>query len=277
MAIKLMFITNDPEMARKAEKSGADRIFIDLEINGKLERQGHLDTVISRHSMSDVPKVKAVLEKSELLVRVNPLFEGSKREIDEAVEHGADVVMLPMFKTVEEVEQFVEYVNKRAKICLLMETPQAMVRIHDIVNVKGIDEIHIGLNDLHLGLGLDFMFELLDSGIVEYLSDVIKSKEITFGFGGIARVGEGLLPAEKIIREHVRLGSEIAILSRTFHKRADSIEELNDSLDFREEIQKIRAIERDAQNFTKEQFDENRMEIKKCVDHIAKLMRENKK
>ena len=58
MALKLMYITNNIDIAKIAEKSGVDWIFIDLEINGKEERQGHLDTVISRHSIEDVKKIK---------------------------------------------------------------------------------------------------------------------------------------------------------------------------------------------------------------------------
>lgn len=78
MALKLMYITNDERIAKIAEDSGVDWVFIDLEINGKEQRQGHLDTVISRHSIRDVSKIKKVLSKSQLLVRVNPIFEGSR-------------------------------------------------------------------------------------------------------------------------------------------------------------------------------------------------------
>jgi hypothetical protein len=73
MALKLMYITNNEYVARIAEKSGVDIIFIDLEINGKHQRQGHLDTVISKHSISDISKVKSVLSKAKLLVRINPI------------------------------------------------------------------------------------------------------------------------------------------------------------------------------------------------------------
>jgi len=76
MALNLMYITNDPKIAEIAENSGVDWIFIDLEINGKEERQGHLDTVISRHHIDDVKNIKNVLKNSKLLVRVNPIYEG---------------------------------------------------------------------------------------------------------------------------------------------------------------------------------------------------------
>ena len=107
MALKLMYITNNVSVAKIAEDSGVDWIFIDLEINGKDQRQGHLDTVISRHSIEDVKRIAGVLSESDLLVRVNPIYEGSKDEIDRVISDGADLVMLQFFKAKKEVEAFV--------------------------------------------------------------------------------------------------------------------------------------------------------------------------
>ena len=45
-------------------------------------------------------------------------YNSSKEEIDEAIEAGADLLMLPYFKTAEEVQTFVKYVNGRAKTVL---------------------------------------------------------------------------------------------------------------------------------------------------------------
>jgi len=214
-----MYITNKEEIAQIAEKSGVDWIFIDLEINGKVERQGHLDTVISRHHIEDVKKVKQALTKSKLLVRVNPIYDGSEEEINTVINDGADIVMLPFFKSKEEVSKFIGYVNGRATTCFLCETPEAVKKIDDILSVKGIDLMHIGLNDLHLGYGMKFMFELLANGTVEMLCNKIKEKGISYGFGGIAQLGQGTLPAENIITEHYRLGSTMAILSRGFFSK----------------------------------------------------------
>ena len=60
------------------------------------------------------------------------------------------------------------------------------------------------------------MFELLADGTVEELCLKSKRKGIPYGFGGIASLGKGMLPSESIIREHYRLGSTCAILSRSF-------------------------------------------------------------
>ena len=267
--LTLMYITNDCSVAKIAERSGVDRIFIDLEINGKEERQGHLDTVISKHDINDVRKIKEVLCNAELLVRVNPIYEDSKKEIDSVITQGADIVMLPYFKTVNEVEQFIEIVNGRAKVCLLCETPDAVEEIDNILKLKGIDEIHIGLNDLHLGYKMKFMFELLADGTVEKLCKKFKEAGIKYGFGGIARVGAGELPAEMIIREHYRLGSTMAILSRSFC----NTKILNDKKEieeiFKTGIKAIREVESEAKEYSNKEFEKNKKNIQKVVNKIV--------
>ena len=230
MALKLMYITNNPDVARIAEEAGVDRIFVDMEYIGKADRQGGMDTVQSRHTAEDVRNLRSVVKKAQLMVRINPMHSGtaeyssSKEEIEAVIEAGADVIMLPYFKTVEEVKLFVEIVGGRAKTFPLVETPEAVAAIGEILAVHGIDEIHVGLNDLSLGLGRKFMFELLSDGTIEELSKKFKAAGIPFGFGGIASLGRGILPSEYVVREHYRLGSTATILSRSFcnvHKIQD--------------------------------------------------------
>lgn len=274
MALKLMYITNQEEIAKIAENSGVDWIFIDLEINGKDVRQGHLDTVISRHRIDDVKKIKKVLTKSELLVRVNPIHVGSKNEIDKVIKDGADIVMLPFFKTKEEVELFINYVNGRSKVCLLCETSQAVENIDSILTVQGIDFIHIGLNDLHLSYNMKFMFELLANGTVEMLCKKFESREILYGFGGIAQLGQGTLPAENIIAEHYRLGSNMAILSRSFcnTKKSSDIEMVEEI--FRYGINEIRGFEDQLMWKGKSFFVENQ---KIVTDKVMEIVYTNTK
>ena len=222
MFLKLMYITNRPDVALIAEQAGVDRIFIDMEYIGKADRQGGMDSVQNHHTVDDVKAIRSVLTKSDLLVRVNPIHEetadycSSKDEIDEVIQAGADIVMLPFFKTVEEVQRFINIVDGRVKTMLLMETPEAADLVDKIIAVPDIDEIHLGINDMSLGYGKKFMFELLSDGTVEKLCLKFKLAGIPFGFGGIASIGTGQLPAEAILKEHYRLGSSMVILSRSF-------------------------------------------------------------
>lgn len=253
MALKMMYITKDPEIARIAEEAGVDRIWVDLEYIGKALRQGGLDTVQSHHTIEDIKVIHAAINRAELQVRVNPIHEAtadygdSRSEIEAAIAAGADRLMLPYFKTVEEVETFLRLVGGRVRNNLLLETPEAVERVDEILALPGIDEIHIGLNDLSLGYGKPFLFDLLADGTVERLCLKFREAGISYGFGGVASLGRGLLPAEYVIREHYRLGSTRVILSRSFCNR-----ELNADLDegriaFTSRMRQIRAFERECE------------------------------
>ena len=143
MALTLMYITNNPITAQIAQKAGVDRIWVDMEYIGKEERQGGMDTVKSHHTIDDIKRLRPVVKTSELLVRVNPLhnatkdYSNSKEEIESTIQAGADVVMLPMFQTAFDAEQFVKYIDGRAKVQLLLETAEAVENIDDIFTVAG--------------------------------------------------------------------------------------------------------------------------------------------
>lgn len=149
MSLKLMYITNNPEVARIAETAGVDRIFIDMEYIGKSKRQGGMDTVQSYHTVDDVKKIRSVITKSEVMVRVNPIHDATKEygssedEINAVIDAGADLVMLPYFTSVEEVKRFVNIVNGRARVFPLFESKEALSKIDEILGIPGIDEAHM--------------------------------------------------------------------------------------------------------------------------------------
>ncbi len=263
--MEFILITNNSEIASYAEECGVERIMVDLEIIGKKERQSNRDTLISNHTIEDVDRLRNTLKKSKLQVRVNPIYQESEKEINEVISRGAEIVMLPMFKYRWEVEKFVSIVNGKAKVSLLLETPQALVRVDEILQVEGIDEVYIGLNDLHLLMGLDFMFELLSGGIVEYLANKIKKKGIPFGFGGIARLGTGIINASLILSEHVRLGSSMVILSRSFHGRAKTLNELKSQIDLKSEMEKLRSYYSYLSKLSEEELFINKEKINQAV------------
>lgn len=276
MSMTLMYITNNTEVAKIAQKAGVDRIWVDMESLDKELRQGGMDTVQSSHTIEDIKKIRPVVTDALLQVRINHIHENSKEEIEQTIQAGADVIMLPYFKTREEVEKFVEYVDGRAITIALVETKEAYENIDDILEVKGIDEIHIGLNDLHLAYGQNFMFELLVDGKVHSLAEKIKAKGIKFGFGGIARVGYGTLPAEHIITEHYALGSQMAILSRGFcdANRVENPKEIEEI--FIKGVQDIRAKEKEVAEYTKEQYEENHKIIEEKVKEIVEQIKQKR-
>ena len=269
-----MFITNNVDVAQILEKNKVERIWIDLETLGKEERQGHIDSVKSKHSLEDIKKLRPYVKNSKLQVRINPINEGSKEEIEKAILYGADYIMLPMFTTKEEVQFFIDCVNKRCKTILLFETSLAVENIFDILSVEGIDEVHIGLNDLHLCYKKKFMFELFVDGTVEKLCKIFRERKIPFGIGGVSKIGFGTLPADIILGEHKRLGSSRVILSRSFC-RADllplnEVEEI-----FSKEYKNIKDFEKMLESKDEKYFKDNRIKMEEKIKEILAVMEEN--
>lgn len=265
--LKLMILAADPQSAIDAQNAGVDRVFYDLEYIGKESRQHGRNTVKSMNSIDDIPAVRKVLDKTELLVRTNPIHAYTKMEVDKAIEYGADVLMLPMVMDQHDVEQYVSYVNGRCKVCIMIETAAAMARLDKILAVPGVDELFIGLNDLHISMGLTFMFEFLSNGLLEYIADKCNKAGMPFGFGGIARIGEGDLPSDNILGEHVRLGSTSVILSRTF-KGVVGVDKNARPIDLGKEVQKVRDRVAEIAQWNEEQHNDNRKKISDAVDKV---------
>ena len=116
------------------------------------------------------------------------------------------------------------------------------------------------------------MFELLANGTVEKLTKKIAGAGLPYGFGGIARLGEGLLPSKKVIMEHYRLGSTRAILSRSFCDNAiiTDIKEVEHV--FTENMKELRDYEGVvAENI--ESYEKNRIVVQQEVAKIVEIIR----
>lgn len=214
----LTLFTNDPEYAEAADRAGVDRIGLDLEALGKTERQGGSSSWISHHRIDDLPPIRTALRRATLFARTNPLHAHSAAEVEALLEAGVRVLMLPMFRRPQELADFVGLVKGRAEVVPLLETAAAAARIRQLVRIPGIHEIHVGLNDLYMDLGLTSHFELLVSPMMEMLSDVIREAGLRFAFGGIGRAGDTALPvpSELVYAQYPRLGANGALLSRVF-------------------------------------------------------------
>jgi hypothetical protein len=260
--LELIQISNDPAFARRCDALGGFRLFVDLERLGKAERQAGRSTFISAHGVEDVGRVKQVLRRSPLMVRVNPLNDSTPGEVDAVLAQGADLLMLPMFTEAQQVRDFSALVAGRVPIVPLLETATALACLEDWIATPGLSEVYVGLNDLHISLGHRFMFEPLAQGMVDRVAAAAKAHGLRFGFGGIARADEGLLPGRDVLAEHLRLGSSSVILSRTFHRGEDS-----DA--FETEVGKLRQAEHELARRSPAQIDADARRIAALVERIA--------
>lgn len=250
--MKLSLITNQAALAREADACGIDRIMIDLERKGKNLRQHGLDLYLSDHQPEDLPAIKRVLRRASLMVRINPPGASSQEEINQVIESGADYIMLPYFHRVEQVQHFIAEVAGRCRTILLVETSEAVDQIEELSLLPGIDEIHIGLNDLRISRNYNSIFEPLYTGVIEELCGVLKKNGKPYGFGGIGKLSNTLLPVRPsaVLAEQVRMGCSIGWLGRTFREDMD-----NTTLTA--EIEKIRNEISKWQNASEDDFNKN--------------------
>lgn len=274
--MKFLMIVNDPQIARHICAVEGVFPFVDLEYLGKAERQGHVDSWKSNQSTTDVTRIREAVPDADLVVRINPLHDGTAAELDDIVARGADRVMLPMFHTREELSRFFDLLDGRADALPLFETAAAVRAIPEIVETLPLTGLHIGLNDLHLDLGLDFIFEPLAEGFLEEPTAALRSAGIPFGIGGLARSREGIVSPEFLLGEHVRLGSSATILSRTFHRGAETLEALKREMDFRGEVEKLQAIYRRFLVMDKEGLEQNRLATIDRIEDVVHLIRRKK-
>lgn len=215
----LTAITSDPETVSALDAAGVDRIGIDIERLGKLRRQRHVPQArISGHQLDDLAVVAAHLTRADVFARLNPLHEGSRTEVERALALGARVLMLPYFTGPREVAGFVEMIGARASPVLLLETAAAVARLPEIVKVQGVAEIAVGLNDLHLSLGLSNPFDVVVSDLMDTVAARVRDAGLRFGFGGLARFDDRTLPVppDLVYAQYPRLGATSAWLARSF-------------------------------------------------------------
>jgi hypothetical protein len=122
----LSLITNDRAMAEAADDAGIDRIFIDLEKEGRRERQSGRSLFLSDHTLADVRRMKEAVRRASIMVRVDSRRPHSREQIDMAIGYGAAVVLLPYFRGIDEAAEFVDVVAGRAVAALLVETPESV-------------------------------------------------------------------------------------------------------------------------------------------------------
>jgi hypothetical protein len=230
----LTFWTDDPVLARQAEAAGVQRIGVDLERLGKAARQQGLGTWISPHTVKDAERVGAALTRADLFARVDPLNRDSARQVDELLAHGVRVLMLPMVANAGEAAAFADLVRGRATVVLLVEHIDALRRLDEIAAVDGADEIHIGLNDLAISLGVRNRWLALAGDLALEAGATVRAAGKRFGLGAIGRAGDNTLPipTDLVYAEYARTGATAALLSRSFFGPATG--------DLRREIARVR-------------------------------------
>lgn len=237
--MKLILISNLPDVSKFAYECGIDRIMVDTETLGKKSRQSSVNAVFNNHNIFDVTEIKKCCP-CEVICRINPINRNTILEIESVIDSGADYLMVPMIRDEHDIKTILSFTNGRIKFIPLLETASSIIRLNEIIQIKGISELYFGLNDISIQMGLEFLHEITSSKIMRFCSDIIKDK-IPFGFGGIAKIGQGAIPAELILSEHYISKSSRVILGRAFHNDSKSITDFHNNTDLQNDVQRLKC------------------------------------
>lgn len=244
-------ITNNPKQAQNFTECGIQQIMVDIETLGKVERQGHKDTIISNHLLSDVSHIKDLNLDADIICRINPFHKNTFEEIDKAIINGADIIMIPMITSIDNYRSMVDSIGKRAKVLPLIETPYSVFKLSAILEYSALTQIHFGLNDLCLSLGMKNLFEVLLSEVFQSTVSNIQVDGMIRGIGGIGdpQVSQKVSPLN-LLNRYMKCHSNSVILSRSFFSNSSDKDYIIRSLQiFEEAIKAGYDSSRDAEFF----------------------------
>jgi hypothetical protein len=222
---RLIFCTSSPEVALFVLNAGADRVFIDLEITGKAARQKN-KSAVTGHSIDQIGPMAAVCA-DKLYIRVDGFGFEALEQAKKLHSHSGAGIIIPMFKRSDDLIIF-KKISNNLKIVGLAETAAALENLESILDTGILKEVHVGLRDLAIDMGYNFLFELLLHPLVVRASLVCAQRGVPFYIGGIAPLGCGLIPPEVLLPVYFMLNSCGSFMSRDFGAAASDMAQLND-------------------------------------------------
>lgn len=211
----LLLFSVDTDYIVEAVQAGIDAIVIDWEFRGKAERQARFDTQINHNTLDDLRRVRAATAAT-VICRINGVHDETPREVEQALDGGADEIFLPMVRTVDEVESVLAAVNGRCGVDILIETVEALQYVDQFAQLP-LRRVYVGLNDLAIQRKLDNIFISVADGTVERARRPFS--DLPFGFGGLTLPQSGApIPSRLLMGELMRLSCRLTFLRRSFLK-----------------------------------------------------------
>jgi 2-keto-3-deoxy-L-rhamnonate aldolase RhmA len=212
--LELFLFTQDVGLATRAVSAGVDGIVIDWERRGKHVRQHGADTEVNEDTVDDLRRIRAAVH-TPVLCRINAVARETSREIEAAVDAGADEVLVPMIRRPEEVELALELAAGRLGVGILVETVDAV----DCVQALGrlpVSRVFVGLNDLAIERHSPSIFSAVLDGTVERIRSAFSAP---FGVAGMTVPDAGdPIPSRLLTGELVRLRCSFTFLRRSFRR-----------------------------------------------------------
>lgn len=234
---EFLLFSVDPAFIEPAVRAGLDGIIVDWENRNKEARQQWADTQINHHTLQDLQRVRDCTN-GLVICRINQLGQTTDNEIEQVISAGADEILLPMVRTVAEVEYVLDRIDGRCELGILIETIAAVAIAEELGRLP-LKRIYVGLNDLGIERGTPNIFTTVADGTLDHIQQHVKTR---FGFGGLTLPNLGHpIPCRLLIGAMARLNSNFSFLRRSF-QRDTSIDTLDaDVMHIRSALDKAAA------------------------------------
>ncbi len=211
--ISLFLFQTDPDKAASALTQGVDTILFDVERQGKRERQNSYDTSISAAPIDTLAEFVAASGISPIC-RIDAWNQTSVRQIEVAIDAGVEALILPMARTLEEIDTFATAVAGRTKIGLMIETLEILKLLREVAH-RELSFVYVGLQDLMIARKERNVFRPLVDGTVERVRNELP--QVPLGVGGATDPRFGApIPFPLLAAEMSRVGADFTFLRRSF-------------------------------------------------------------
>jgi hypothetical protein len=251
---ELLLFSTERDFVLEAVEAGVDGIIVDWELDGKLRRQAQADTEINHDTVDDLRRVRSWVD-IPVTCRINPPGKQTERELEAAIDAGADEVFVPMVRSPDELARIIDMAGERCGVGALIETTAAVACTSELAKLP-VSRFYVGLNDLAIERRSSSIFDAIADGTVERVRSAVPGP---FGFAGLtAPEGGHPIPCRLLISELVRLNSTFSFLRRSYRRDARGQDQA--AL-----ISRIRSALAAARNRTPAEVGRNSRELEEAI------------
>lgn len=195
---------------------------VDLEKKGKELRQQLYNTQITEHTLTDLALVRNATSKP-IICRINNSGSLDTEEMKMVLDYGADELLVPMIKRIEEVEHVLASVNGSAKVSVMLETVESLTLLKKL-NELPLERCYVGLNDLAIQMQSNNIFFPLADGTIEKIGASLAHK---LGVAGLTHPDLGNpIPCRWLIDIMKQNKCSFGILRRSFYRALERYSEV---------------------------------------------------
>jgi 2-keto-3-deoxy-L-rhamnonate aldolase RhmA len=221
--------TDDAALAAVAQSAGVDYIGPDLEREGKRARQPDQANLISTHQIECLGTLNRVLEPARSFARCNTPEVAVGAEIEALIAGGVRCIMLPMVRSLAQVDAALTQIRGRARLIVMVEHVDALDQLDALLALKEVYAFYIGCNDLSRSLGHRSRFGAIADGTLQAATAQMRNSAARFGFLGLARETSGLtaftVSPSLSMNAMVELGATLFLFARSYHAKSNSFAE----------------------------------------------------